>query len=236
MPNWCFNTVDLTFPHPILKDRFMEKFYGFRATYPDDVYFNLSIGRLLPIIDRKWHCFNSLYPVPREVLNRGFEKAGYDWQSNSWGTKWDIFLKKEEINQTDNTVSFAVETAWSPPTGVVNKIIELYPDAIITMRYDEPGMCFVGELNYDPITKTTEDVYYDEISGGKKYYDVLAKRSGCLEEYFGIEEEDQIRCTKCNSAINKRIYDAYDGKCYSCNNQILLRIANRSIVERISNK
>lgn len=231
MPNWCHNNISFTFAAPILKDRFLDKFYGFGAEYSDDSHMYNLLNKQTKIVERKTYCFNSLFPVPEEISKRGYDKAGYYWQSNNWGTKWDIYLSKDDIYQTDKQVSFSTDTAWGPPVGFLEKITEQFPDMAIDATYDEPGVGFAGKFAYDPITRQTTDVTHEY--GDKAYYDLLAEEYENLEEYFWIDNEDQVVCGCCGAIINKRIYDAYSGKCYTCNEIILLNVAQRTIVERV---
>jgi len=63
----------------------------------------------------------------------------------NWGTKWNSSDCEVTILE-DDQVEYTFNTAWGPPEGVILKLRELYPDAIITAFYDEPGMELAGYI------------------------------------------------------------------------------------------
>ena len=102
--------------------------------------------------------FNAILPMPPELENVDWSEAEemndiirarykkehgsdnwYDWRVNNWGTKWnsyDCFLEEEE----DDYVVYTFNTAWGPPTGVIEALREQCPDFSISAFFDEPGM------------------------------------------------------------------------------------------------
>jgi hypothetical protein len=78
----------------------------------------------------------------------------YNWQINNWGTKWDIGAEmgtdREEYHglkatRVGNEVSCSFDSAWSPPVGLYDKLVELGYD--VKASYWEPGMAFCGIWN-----------------------------------------------------------------------------------------
>ena len=73
----------------------------------------------------------------------------YDWCVDNWGVKWDVdtvnfmhadesAFKDDEKSEPDLMVEF--ETPWAPPTGILKRISEQYPDARFYLRWaDECG-------------------------------------------------------------------------------------------------
>ena len=55
-------------------------------------------------------CFNSLIPVPDEVLKRGYPKAGIYWEIGNWGIKWGAG-DDEIIEETDRQIMYKF---WTP--------------------------------------------------------------------------------------------------------------------------
>tara|TARA_S200002703_G_scaffold56234_1_gene48846 strand:+ start:4600 stop:5040 length:441 start_codon:yes stop_codon:yes gene_type:complete len=102
--------------------------------------------------------FNAILPMPPELENVDWSEAEemndiirarykkehgsdnwYDWRVNNWGTKWnsyDCFLEEED----DDYVVYTFNTAWGPPTGVIEALREQCPDFSISAFFDEPGM------------------------------------------------------------------------------------------------
>jgi hypothetical protein len=104
MPNWCDNTIIVTGKVQDVK-KFAEAFKGLPARFKDD----LSYDHKEPM-----ECFNALYPIPEDVLERGYYANlnmgmaefretiigpskprvaldGYHWSIRYWGTKWDVY-------------------------------------------------------------------------------------------------------------------------------------------------
>lgn len=78
----------------------------------------------------------------REALMQkyGF-KSWYDWCIANWGTKWD--LCEVSFNRVDdNTIQLSCDTAWSPPIGAFEKLMEL--GFGVHAYYYEGGMAFAG--------------------------------------------------------------------------------------------
>lgn len=111
------------------------------------------------------------------------EKHGYDsWYefcTNRWGTKWDVdFVNGVDIAEDGLSVSGSFDSAWAPPMGIVERLVEQGLE--VTLYYYEPGMGFVGK--YD----NGFDDYY-ELSG----FDSKTVRQAIgddLDDFFGISE------------------------------------------------
>ena len=67
----------------------------------------------------------------------------YDWRVNNWGTKWNSY-SCELVEQEDDYVVYTFDTAWGPPTGVIEALREQCPDFSISAFFDEPGMQEAG--------------------------------------------------------------------------------------------
>jgi hypothetical protein len=119
MPNWCMNKLTVSHANPDMVDRF------------ENAY---NLGKAC----------NEFLPLPEG-------EDWYNWQINNWGTKWDIGAdigtEKEEryglkATRVDNEVSCSFDSAWSPPVGLYEKLVDLGYDVKAT--YWEPGMAFCG--------------------------------------------------------------------------------------------
>ena len=67
----------------------------------------------------------------------------YDWRVNNWGTKWNSY-NCEIVEHEDDYVVYTFDTAWGPPTGVIEALREQCPDFSISAFFDEPGMQEAG--------------------------------------------------------------------------------------------
>jgi hypothetical protein len=65
-------------------------------------------------------------------------QTNYNWyvfNNREWGTKWDA--SDASLNSdTETSLSYSFSTAWSPPS-VFTALSEQYPDATITLWYEE---------------------------------------------------------------------------------------------------
>lgn len=157
MPNWCSN--NLTIEHD---DR--SKVMEFVSAYKQ--------GNV---------CDNYL-PVPRNPDGSIYD-GWYEWCVTNWGTKWDIGSDNNEahgLNPTivGNQASMTFDSAWSPPIGLYDKLVEL--GFKVDATYWEPGMAFCG------IYTDGEDHYVEYT-----HHDMIPKRlwdEYNMEEFFDSTE------------------------------------------------
>ena len=127
MPNWCLNKLTVSHTDKAAMDRFV-------AAY------------------NKGTLCNEFLPMPEDIGD-----GWYDWCVNNWGTKWDVGadegtereerygLKATVVPWSDkNTIeaSCSFDSAWAPPIGLYDKLVELGYD--VHASYFEPGMSFCG--------------------------------------------------------------------------------------------
>jgi hypothetical protein len=156
MPNWCMNKLTVSHTNPDMVDRF------------ENAY---NLGKAC----------NEFLPLPEG-------EDWYNWQINNWGTKWDIGAdigtEKEEryglkATRVDNEVSCSFDSAWSPPEGLYEKLVDLGYDVKAT--YWEPGMAFCG------IWDNGVDHYVDYQS--KDMIPVALWNEYDMQEFFKDDEE-----------------------------------------------
>jgi len=123
MPNWCLNKLTVEHDDPAMVERFADAY-------------------------NKGKTCNEFIPIPDGYYDDG---KWYDWCINNWGTKWDIGADvgtdKEEryglkATVVGNQVSCSFDSAWAPPLGLYEKLVELGYNVRAT--YFEPGMAFCG--------------------------------------------------------------------------------------------
>ena len=150
MPNWCNNTIEIE---------------GTKEQI------NAFVSFLDEQSGKNW--FNFFRPCPQELVDTvsGFvgedkqsahetqqkmniEKHGhadwYSWSVDKWGTKWNCdaqdWVKVENPNADQSSVTFWFDSAWSPPTALY-EFIESNSEFIVTASYLEEGMSFVGQFS-----------------------------------------------------------------------------------------
>ena len=152
MPNWCNCDLVVRGKAATLK-KFVRENKGVAPTYSD------SVGRWAEALSpaaqaeakanreaTKPLSFHQSRPVPKSVLKKGFNDAGYDWQIENWGTKWNPAEVQIEEDYAAGYVRYTFVTAWSPPEGWVRAAAKKYPTLRLRLEYDEPGVHFEGAL------------------------------------------------------------------------------------------
>ena len=105
--------------------------------------------------------FMNILPPPEDKLDEyhavhGYangEKTGdteYNWYNfnvREWGTKWDA-RDVDLLEEHKTSLHYKFDTAWSPPTPVIEKLAQQNPNLNITLEYrEEQG--WGGEVNFN---------------------------------------------------------------------------------------
>ena len=120
MPNWCNNTLTIQGESKDV-ERFAKKLHKIKNK--DD-----KIEDLL----------KAFVPMPKEWNPDDW----YGWNCDNWGTKWDILCHYDEIEKEHIILEF--DSAWSPPIQWLEIVAKKYPKLKFSLKYDEPGMAFMG--------------------------------------------------------------------------------------------
>ena len=150
MPNWCSNEVTIEGTKEDMAKFVDECFTDFKGTPV------LDFAKVMPEPD---------YDKPKKdgTHNNGVQTEPssvmpdwWNWRNDNWGTKWNLVpnhgggLTMYDVVQSDDTYTqLEFETAWSPPNGIYEAIVEKYPDLDINWFYREDGVQLVGWLPYD---------------------------------------------------------------------------------------
>ena len=159
MPNWCSNEVEIYGKEEDIAKFVDECFTDFKTARnkmkaePVKV---LDFGKVLPEPD---------YDKPKKdgTHNNGVQTElsfampdWWDWRNTNWGTKWNLVpnhggdLTSYDVTaQGDGYMQLVFDTAWSPPNGIYEAIVEKYPDLDINWFYREDGCQMAGWLPYD---------------------------------------------------------------------------------------
>ena len=87
--------------------------------------------------------FHSLVPVPDEVLQAGYEAAGYDWERANWGCKWGAD-ETTILDEWKTCVIYEFYTAWSPPIEFLTAVAQQWSNLKLILEYEESGLAFKG--------------------------------------------------------------------------------------------
>ena len=178
MPNWCSNHITVRGTNQkeiaeIAKAMEEGRFCDSIIPTPEDL--NITAGREGNDNDPK-----QIALVAKEQAN--LEKYGvrnwYDFQVNRWGTKWEVECQDVQVEDDGLTVSTYFDSAWSPPMGIVEELMNR--GLQVTLYYYEPGMGFVGKY------EDGCDDYYD--LSGLDSSTVISAIGNELDDFFGISE------------------------------------------------
>jgi len=147
VPNWCYNNLRIIGDFDVL-NAFKNK-YKSKKTAID---FNKVISNEKD--KHKWiKKWKELSKKEKErwnkIENNGFEtywfnKSGYDWNIDNWGTKWNAKIHEPIYN--NNVLEYSFQTAWTPPEKVIEKLIKENPKLKFYLYYEEEGNGFLGNL------------------------------------------------------------------------------------------
>jgi hypothetical protein len=113
----------------------------------------------------------------------------YAWCSENWGTKWDV--EAQDVTVEENTITLWFDSAWSPPIGFYDHMIEQGWE--IDATYHEPGMCFAGHYDNGEDNSYEYDFSDEDWRDGIDDQDVLYLLEDEYESWkeWQDEEEDE---------------------------------------------
>lgn len=193
MPNWCYNAISISTKTP---KQFAELIQGIMNDSEQPFDFN----RIIPMPEelRDTEAFNQ--PNANELKQKYGFTDWYDWSSANWNTKWNA-CEVEFTIETSTNLSLTFNTAWSPPTPVIEKIAELFPFASIEHKYEESGMGYWGEVIYENGNAiSSEEGEIDCEYRWKNWGECMCEEDcGICDCDCGCEQNTkQTICTSCN--------------------------------------
>lgn len=117
MPNHIYNSIKITAP---------EKDIGsIRQAIQHDRLGpgTIDFEKIIPMPDYIFR--GNLGPAEREAYGAD---NWYDWSIEHWDTKWNAYGFQDFPEPDDNEIVF--NTAWSAPTPILQKLSQMYPDAL----------------------------------------------------------------------------------------------------------
>jgi hypothetical protein len=141
MPNWCNNRVVIshedTAKLEALASAIKEgKFCNHVIPVPESLH--IVAGRVSDEAEQK----KLEEDTARNIAVHGYGNW-YDFCVNEWGTKWDIDpYDPSDVEIRDNTIEFGFDSAWAPPIGIYQALVDA--GFVVEATYYEPGMGYVG--------------------------------------------------------------------------------------------
>ncbi len=78
-------------------------------------------------------------------MMNGYNRGGYEWCIENWGTKWGLYevdLLEEDLE--NGHLNYYFETAWSPPEPVILAMSKRFPGLEFQHEYFESGAGYQG--------------------------------------------------------------------------------------------
>ena len=164
MPNWCLNRLTIEHDDVTMIEEFVEAY-------------------------KRGETCDHYLPVPRDkngelITDEKHPDYWYNWCVNNWGTKWDIGSYQDETfglhpTVVDNQATASFDSAWSPPTGLYERLVEL--GFKVDATYWEPGMGFAGRW-------IDGDDQYHEAAGSYKDFPQDLIEQYNMDEFYEEEE------------------------------------------------
>lgn len=153
MPNWTHNTV--TFEG---RGQTLQRLAKALKSKSSVFTFNNIIPCPPALLNDEWQHNKEVAAL--NVVKYGYE-GWYDWRVAKWGTKWEA-VDARWHNKEGGGIIYTFDTAWSPPTDVVDEIARRYPSLTITHEFhEEAGMYPSCRRTYkegsDPIEEEIEN-------------------------------------------------------------------------------
>ena len=212
MPNWVFNQLII--------EGSEEDITKVKAQLNKPFTTQLSEDKEPTLYSNPVIAFWNIIAPPEDKIEEYFgvhgyadgEKQGdteYNWYNfnrSKWGTKWDIgvadevkYSETELLEESDTELNYKFNTAWSPPTPVIEELSRQYPEVTIILSYEEESE-WGGEIEY----LAGEEVSiseYDSPSSHEDYVD-RDREDSCV---CGREEDKSEWYDDCPGAKGKEI-------------------------------
>lgn len=143
MPNWCLNNVIIESDKKTLR-KIKQRLRG------HDVVFECVAenGGVAFEDHATVFSFYKLIPVPPEIARASYDRKGYDWCCDHWGSKWQA-VDPEIVTDTINCLHYRFETAWTPPLPIFHALCNAFPTTKINASYEETGSELVGTVSLE---------------------------------------------------------------------------------------
>ena len=192
MPNWCNNSIEIYHPDRAKLDALVDsvnegKFLNHIIPVPDSLH--ITAGREGDDNDPRQIAL--VEAEQRNIAEHGYANW-YDFCVAKWGTKWDVEAY-DTVDKAD-TVSFGFDSAWSPPIGIYEAMVE--QGYKIKAFYWESGMCYCGKITTieDGDERYIDDDYYDYSNMSAKDFaeeiDPELDEAMCIIENIEMWEEE----------------------------------------------
>lgn len=165
MPNWVYNTLQIEGDAETiqkvkaqLNKPYQHEHTDFRTDEKSVVLYSNPIISFWNIVQPPENKLDLYHAVSDNTADKKW--GWYAWNNNNWGTKWDIGVRDEEkypdtelLNETDTSLLYKFNTAWSPPLPAIEQLSLQYPELEMTLEYEEE-QGWGGEIFWDSTGST----------------------------------------------------------------------------------
>jgi hypothetical protein len=148
MPNWCFNSLEIS-KKTEDGQKLIDAFVGgspFKTLMPYPAELDVTAGFFGEGTEEQKK-MEALYASNKEKY--GFQHW-YDWCWAKWGVKWDASSIDISDNPECDYVMIHYETPWNDADGFFAYVAETLPNAIFVNEFSEEGCAFEGYISNDP--------------------------------------------------------------------------------------
>jgi hypothetical protein len=181
MPNWVYNTLSIEADaETIVKIKnqlnasFTTMIDNNLTTYNNPV---IALWNMVKPTDLEAYGNQPDFRDPSKLL---MGKDWYSWNNHNWGTKWDIAVSDEGYSETTMTINeetalgYYFQTAWSPPLPAIKELSLQFPQATISIEYEEE-QGWGGEIEF----KNGEHTQIKEYDIPSSHAEMIERRGEC---------------------------------------------------------
>ena len=150
MPNWCGNEVQFDGSEEDIAKFKEECFTDHKGVAV------LDFSKVMPEPDYEQPKKDGTHNDGVQTELHSVMPDWWTWRNDNWGTKWNLVPTHDgdltaymTVEDGEDFIMLEFDTAWSPPSGIYEAIIDKYPDLSVNWFYREDGVQMAGWLPYD---------------------------------------------------------------------------------------
>jgi hypothetical protein len=136
----------------------------------------------------------------------------YDFNINQYGTKWDAYSVQDLITNDDGSITYRFDTAWSPPSGWLEKTASMFPSLNLEDSWKDEGggagiltICIdEGIESYEELDDKKWYIQHDTDYAEELDFVVNGDYSEVIKKYA---EQGEANYSYLNEDLIKRIKD-----------------------------
>ena len=106
--------------------------------------------------------FSVFVPVPQNILDQGYDQAGFDWERENWGIKWGA-CNTERERPSPWVARYVFRTPWSPPRKTMPIISAQHP----SLRFEMEACSWKSDVVLIATYVAGRETVHTHLTGGK---------------------------------------------------------------------